>query len=662
RFTFNQSADFRPNKFLNVGGTINYTWAIQNLGGSVYSGAIGQIPLALPYDTAGNLIFFPGNDPQIVNPLNDPNTVVDENRISRVIGSAFAEIQILKGLKYRAAFGADIANLRRGTFNGALSSVRQGNPANASYSLRNGFTWIFDNILNYDTRIGDNHALSFTLLQEFQKIRADTSTTSAENLIYESQKWYSLQNNTLASVTGIGNFSQYQLLSYMGRLNYTLKDRYILTLSARNDNSSVLAAGRQGLWFPSAALAWRADDEPFIKNINAITQLKLRIGYGVVGNSSISPYQTGGILNRSLYNWADNAAGGYAPGALPLPNLTWEKTKAKNAGVDFGLWQNRVSGTIDVYQSNSVDQIQNQSIPAASGYTSVLVNVGEVRNRGIEISLSTVNINQPNGFKWVTDFMFTKNKEEIITLDGSNNNNVGNQWFIGQPIQVYYDYKSEGVFQYGDTVKGGLLNDYFWARAGNRSNANFQAGRIRVADLNGDTLITEADKIVLGSPVPSWIGSINSTLTYKNFDLGIYVYFRKGSMIRTLRPQTNGRQVGPYVNYWTPTNPTNEYSQLNNTTDIQQYWQSLSFRDGSFTRVRSISLTYRLGKPFLDRFRANTASVYVNAINPFLFSKFKDIDPETLPYTSSYPSSSNTGASPNSFSFRSFTFGVRLGL
>jgi hypothetical protein len=133
-------------------------------------------------------------------------------------------------------------------------------------------------------------------------------------------------------------------------------------------------------------------------------------------------------------------------------------------------------------------------------------------------------------------------------------------------------------------------------------------------------------------------------------------------MIRTLRPQTNGRQVGPYVNYWTPTNPTNEYSQLNNTTDIQQYWQSLSFRDGSFTRVRSISLTYRLGKPFLDRFRANTASVYVNAINPFLFSKFKDIDPETLPYTSSYPSSSNTGASPNSFSFRSFTFGVRLGL
>lgn len=662
RFTFNQNSDFRPNKYINVGGNINYTWAIQNVGNSIYSGSIGQIPLALPYDTAGNLIFFPGNDPQIVNPLNDPNSVIDENRISRLIGSAFAEIQIMKGLKYRASFGADIANIRRGTFNGALSSVRQGNPANASYSLRNGFTWIFDNILNYDTKIGEKHALSFTLLQEFQKIRADTSTTSAENLIYESQKWYSLQNNTLASVTGTGNFSQYQLLSYMGRANYTFNNKYILTLSARNDNSSVLAAGHQGLWFPSAALAWRVDDEPFIKNIDFINQLKLRVGYGVVGNSSITPYQTGGILNRSLYNWADNAAGGYAPGALPLPNLTWEKTKAKNAGVDFTIWANKISGTIDVYQSNSVDQIQNRSIPAASGYSSVLVNIGEVRNRGIEISLSTININQPNGFKWVTDFMFTKNKEEILTLDGSNNNNVGNQWFIGQPIQVYYDFKSQGVFQYADTVKGGILNDYFWAKAGNRSNANFQPGRIRVADMNGDTVITEADKVILGSPVPSWIGSINSTLSYKGFDLGIYVYFRKGSLVRTLRPQTNGRQVGPYVDYWTPTNPSNEYSQLSSTTDIQQYWQTLSFRDGSFARVRSISLTYRLPKSFTNGFKINAASVYVNAVNPFLFSKFKDIDPETLPYTSSYPTSSNAGGGPNSFSYKSFTFGIRLGL
>jgi TonB-linked SusC/RagA family outer membrane protein len=452
RFTFNQSVDFKPNKFLNVGGNINYTWAIQNVGASVYGGASSQIPLAVPYDSAGNLILFPGNDAQIVNPLNDPNSIIDESRISRILGSTFLDVQLYKGLKYRAAFGVDIANIRRGTFNGAISSVRQGNPANASFSIRNGFTWIFDNILNYDTKIGENHALSFTLLQELQKIRADTSTTSAENLIYESQKWYSLQNNTLASVTGIGSFSQYQLLSYMGRVNYTLMDKYILTVSARNDNSSVLAAGRQGLWFPSAALAWRMDAEPFINKIDFINSLKFRVGYGSVGNSSIAPYQTSGTLNRSLYNWADNAAGGYAPGTLPLPNLTWERTNAMNAGLDFGILRNRISGTIDVYQSNTIDQIQTRSIPGASGFTSVLVNLGEVRNRGIEVSLSTININQPNGFKWSTDFMFTKNKEQIVTLFGENDqDNIGNQWFLGWPIRTYYDYNFSGVFQYSDT-------------------------------------------------------------------------------------------------------------------------------------------------------------------------------------------------------------------
>jgi hypothetical protein len=161
--------------------------------------------------------------------------------------------------------------------------------------------------------------------------------------------------------------------------------------------------------------------------------------------------------------------------------------------------------------------------------------------------------------------------------------------------------------------------------------------------------------------VPKWIGSISSTLSYKGFDLGIFVYIRRGSLIRTLRPQTNGRQVGPYVNYWTPTNPSNEYSQLNNTVDIQQYWQSIGFVDGSFTRVRSISLTYRFAKELLNRYHMNSASVYVNVLNPFLFSKVKHLDPETMPYVSSYPTSNTSGASPTSYSYRSFVFGIRMG-
>ncbi|MEI6945857.1 TonB-dependent receptor [Paraflavisolibacter sp. H34] len=662
RYTFNQTADFRPAKIVNIGGNLNYTWSKQNVGPSVYSGTIGMIPLALPYDSAGNLIFFPGNDPQIVNPLNDPNTVIEENRTSRLIGSVFGEVSILKGLKYRAAFGIDATNVRRGTFNGTISSVRQGNPANASYSIRNGLTWIFDNIINYDTKIGDDHNFSFTLLQELQKIRGDTLTSNAENLSYESQKWYSLQNNALSTTTSSGGLAEFQLLSYMGRVNYSLMDKYNVTLSVRNDNSSVFTEGHKGLWFPSAALAWKVDAEPFMDAVNVLNSLKLRVGYGSVGNSSIRPYQGRGLLTRIPYNWADNPAAGFGPGTLPLPDLTWERTNALNAGVDFGLWKNRITGTVDVYQSNTTQQIQNRSLPAASGFPEVLVNLGKIRNRGIEISLSTTNINQPGGWRWITDFMFTKNKEEIVELfGGDDQDNVGNQWFLGWPIRTYYDWQQEGVFQYADTLRGGILADYYWKKAGNRADVRMQPGRIRAQDTNGDTLLNEADKVPLGSEVPKWIGSVNSTLSYKGFDLGIYVYVRRGSTVRVLRPQTNGRQAGPYLNYWTPTNPTNEWPQVNSTVDVQPFWQSMTFRDGSFVRVRSISLTYRLPKEFVSRYKASSSSIFFNALNPFLWSKVEDVDPETLPFVTSYPSSRNSSAGPTSYSFRSFVLGVRLG-
>lgn len=661
RYTFSLSNDFRPNKIINIGGGINYSNAIQNVGPSIYGGSSGQLPIAQPYDSTGKLIFNPGNDGNIVNPLNDANTVFNEIRISRLLGNVFGEVVLYKGLKFRTAFGIDLRNERQGTFNGSQSSVRLGGAANGSFTTRNRFNWTLQNMLTFDTRIGDKHAISALVAQELVKNRYEFNTMSAENLNFESQKWYSLQQNSTGTVIGSGTFSQYQLSSFLGRLNYTFDDKYLLTLSLRNDNSSVLADGHKGELFPSAALAWRIDRENFMKNATIIDQLKLRIGYGSVGNAAIDPYLTSGTLDRSLYNWGGVAATGYFPSTLPLPLLTWEKTKTRNIAVDFGILKNRITGTLDFYESNT-NPIQNRSIPAAGGISNVLVNLGNVRNRGVELSLSTVNIDRPNGLRWTTDFVVSYNKQAITDINGTGSDNIGNQWFLGQPTQVYYDWKLVGMFQYSDTVKGGILADYFWQKAGNKTNVNYQPGRAYVKDLNGDTVITDADKLVLGSHNPKWTASFNTNFSYKNFDLSVYMYAQFGSLIRELRPSLNARYQSFKVNYWTPTNPSNEYAQANNTVDIQQYFQAMSFRSGDFVRVRSIALAYHVPESITSKAKLSRLTLSFNVVNPFIFSKYKTADVETIPYKSSYPTSDNSGPTVNSYSYRSFVFGVRLGL
>ena len=661
RYTFSMNSDFKPAKWINVGGGINYSNATQNIGPSEYGAASGQIPLAQPYDSTGKIILNPGNDPNIFNPLNDVNTVFNELKINRLIANVFGEVQLYRGLKFRSAFGGDLRNERQGQFAGSISSTRAGIPANASYTTRYRFNWTLQNMLTYDTRIGSDHAISVLAAQEMVKNSFESNNLSAENLSYESQKWYSLQNNNLGTVTGSGSFSKYQLLSFLGRVNYTYNDKYLLTVSVRQDNSSVLAEEHKGEVFPSGAIAWVINRESFMKSIPLINQLKLRIGYGSVGNAAIDPYLTSGNLARSLYNWGGNPATGYAPSTLPLPNLTWERTKTKNVGLDFSLLNNRITGSIDVYESNT-NPIQNKTLPGAGGVPRVLVNLGNVKNKGYEINLSTVNINNAKGLKWTTDFVYSRNSQAITDLTGFNTDDIANQWFLGYPTNIYYDWKFNGIFQYSDTVKGGQLADYFWQKAGNKANANFQPGRAKIVDMNGDTAITDADKVILGSHNPKWTGSFSSTFSYKGFDLSVYVYGQFGSLIREIRPSLNARNQSFKVNYWTPTNPSNEYAQANNTIDIQQYFQAMSFRSGDFVRVRSIALAYHIPASLLYKAGISNMTFSFNVVNPFIFSKYKTADVETVPYKSSYPTSDNSGPTVNSYSYRSFVLGVRIGL
>ncbi len=662
RFTVGNNTEFKAAKFLTFGNSISYSNNLTNTSG-IYGAASGMIPIVEPYDSLGNFVLFPNGDRQIPSPANNNGHVINETKVNRVFGNIYAEVNIIKGLKYKAVFGLDYRNVRQGTFNGTNTSVSLDAPASASYTITNSMSWVFDNLLYYNFSINKDHNFNITLLQELQSLnKQDQLTMSAQNLIFEEQKWYSLQRNTNALVTGGGSYTAAQLLSYMGRIEYGFKGKYLLTLSTRYDNSSVLAEGNQGEYFPSAAVAWQISNEDFFAKQDLFSYAKLRLGIGKVGNSSIAPYQTNGPLSFTNYNWGNgNAAIGLAPTTFPVPDLTWEKTTTQNLGLEFGLFKGRINMVVDLYKSSTKDMLQTKSIPATNGVNFMLVNLGEVSNKGVDISLSTVNMNTQSGFRWTTDIIFSKNKEAIVDIDGTGNDNLANLWLIGQPIRVYYNYQSEGIYQYSDTAKGGYLFDYLWKAGTNKSNTAYRAGKIRVKDANGDTLLNNSDKMVLGSDNANWTGSMVNTFSFKGFDFSFMIYVRNGGMYRAPRPGLVGRFQSNKVNYWTPTNPSNEYQQPTRTSDVPVYWEALGYRDGSFARLKNVSLTYHFAKPVLDKLRANNLSIYINVVNPILWHNNSEYDPETIPYAEQFTATTNN-TGPNSYSYKSWVFGIRLGL
>ncbi|HKH60079.1 MAG TPA: TonB-dependent receptor [Flavitalea sp.] len=662
RYSIGTSTEFKPAKFLTFGASINYIHSITNTSTSSYGNASGMIPMVEPYDSAGNWILNPNRDAQIINAVNDRNTVFNETKINRVFGNVFAEVGLFKGLKFRTMFGLDTRNSRQGTFNGAQSSIRLGSPANASQTVNNAASWVWDNILTYNTKIKSDHSITVTLLNEFQSLnRATSLTMSANNLIFEAQKWYSLNRNTDAIVTGSGTYSATQYLSYMGRVEYSFRNKYLLTLSNRYDNSSVLSEENKGAWFPAASVAWQIDNEDFFQGQNLFNSARLRVGFGRVGNASIAPYQTAGPLGFTNYNWGNGqAAIGSAPTTFQTPNLTWEKTSTANVGLEFGMFNNRIFGIIDVYQSNTTDGLQQKSIPSANGVDFVFINLGKVTNKGIEITLNTQNITRGN-FRWSTDFVFTKNKEKIVDIDGSGNSNYANLWILDQPLQVYWGFQKEGIFQYADSTGKGVLANYYWLKSGNRNNVNYLPGRIRIFDANGDTAYSPADRIILGSHNPDFTASIGNTVSYKNFELNFLVYFRVGGLYRVPRPGLVGRYQSPKVNYWTPTNPSNDYQQPTQTSDIPLNWEALTYTKATFIKFKNITLTYRLPKTLTSKMSMNNLAFYLMAVNPILIHKHSDYDPETVPYRE-FPGSTTNNTGPTSYSYRSYVLGVKLDL
>lgn len=624
RYTLRLNLDHHINEFIKIGASMMVANSLHN--GSNFNpigGALQENPLGIPYDNNGNLLFLPTTDGLRTNPLAEivPGAIIDERKRIRVFTSLYTEVKIAKGLTYRLNFGPDFTNERYGQFTGSQTNDRRGGNPTARTQNSSNFNYTWENILNYKKVFSQIHSLDITVLHSIQSNRDEYYDARVNGVPAEPQAFYNIGAATI--VGGVGsNLTEWGLQSFMGRINYGLKEKYLLTLTGRSDGSSRLAAGNQYSFFPSLAFGWNISSEKFMSHVAFVDKLKLRVSYGNTGNQAILPYQTLGSLSRTTYAFGTSGAFGYRPSEIPNPNLKWEKSGTANIGLDFSLFNNLINGSVEMYRTNTRDLLLSRQLPITGGFASITENIGATRNQGIEVNISTVNFRNKKGFKWTTDFNVFANKEEIVELYNGKNDDVGNAWFIGKPLTVYYDYQKIGIWQTGDKDAAITFSQ--------------KPGEIRVKDQNGDGKITSTDRIILGSDVPKWSGGITNRLEYKGFDLSVFIYARIGSMIRSRFHDNNNTLFGRYnnlnINYWTPNNPTNDFPRPNQNQEFPIYGSTLSYFEGTFIKVRNVSLGYNFTKEAASKMKMQSFRLYLNVQQPFIFaiyrSKYKGIDPE----------------------------------
>ncbi len=682
RYTARINGEIKVTDWLNFGTSISASYSEQEYGTMRYSGsatgardlygrALSQYLIAKPYDEEGKLVDYPGGNASapVWNPFIDVDNTADNTRRVNLQANAFAEITFTPWLRYRLNLGTNYNNVKVGSWVGSQSTInRKGNPAysSASNESQDRKNWLMENILYFNKEVGI-HSFGATFVQSAQKSMYENLTASADKILYDSAKWWNLASNLNGKPSGYGSgFSETMLMSYMGRVNYTLMNRYLLSASLRYDGASVLAPGNKWDYFPSAAVAWKMQEEEFMKSIEWVDELKLRLGFGVTGNSAVSAYTTSGPLNQYNYVWGTTPAIGMIPKDMANPELGWEKTRQFNVGLDFAVLNRRLTGTLEWYQSNTYDMLMDRSIPGITGFSNVLDNIGEMKNTGVELSLSSVNIDT-RSFTWRTDLNVSHNKEEIVSLVNGKEDMPSSGWFIGHPLSVYRYYVVDGLWQ---NTPEDLTEIAKWKENG----YNFEPGQYKPKEVNKNYKLEDDDKQIIGNRSPKVVIGLTNTFNYKNWELSFFLYGRLGQKYySSLNPNASGDYVvygrkASLNDFWSEANPNAKYPKLTSASNISDanVNRSANIHDGSFVSVRNISVGYTFDDKLLSKLGIRTLSLSAQVINPFLFGGEvvkAGINPEDTNNMNSFNSVGDLQGATNNNTMMttSFVFGLRVG-
>ncbi|MFA4870036.1 MAG: TonB-dependent receptor [Pedobacter sp.] len=632
--------DHTLSKLFKVGTNLQLTYTDNDAAAqNIFGNSLTFAPFGDPFDANGNINHVPIEN--VTNPLSDqiPNQYVNNTLNTYFAGNAYLEAKPFKGLTFRSVIGTVLGSSRTGRYFGTQSIA---NPV-AGYKVpaavidnQRIVNYRWENILTYDFDLNDDHRFSLTGVTSMAKNRAESSSAGGSGFDLDS---YSFHNLAAASSTIISSaFVQDQSTSFVGRMNYNYKGKYLLSVSNRWDGVSRLSVGHKWDSFPAAAAAWRISDEGFFKDIKSVTSLKLRVGYGITGNSGgVGAYgtQAGGYNAPRPVGFGDVAAPAFILNQL-LANrdLGWEKSYNTNVGLDAEFFKGIVNLTVDWYNTDTKDMLFQRELPGSLGGSwgapfKIWQNIGEMNNRGLEILINTRNIERDN-FSWGTTFTFAANKEQITSLPGGKDLVSGN-YFYGQPLKTYFNYKYLGIWQENEAAEAAKYNSV-------PGDIKLQTDGIFNGD--GKHPYGPNDRVVLGSEVPDWTAGLQNNIKYKNFDASLMLTARWGQMISsnliTRYNPINGTTANSPddVDYWTPENPGAYLPRpgIHSSTGGYIGFDALKFVDGSFFKIRNITLGYTLQEGILKKMSMKKLRFYATANNPFIFTKsdlLKYQDPES---------------------------------
>lgn len=626
RYSFRTNTDFKATKYLSV-GTSSFIVAHNRDGGRAnLLQAAAMSPYARMYNEDGSLTQYPMYSEQLwSNPLL-PTTLDPQRRQFNISLNGYAELNFgelykpLAGLKYKLNAGYSFVPVRNNEYEGEsvynfAGLGRMTNNETQTYTL--------ENILTYAKDFGKHH-IDFTGLYAAKSKYWQQAIATGEVFPNDALGWGNLGAASTQKVSSTADL--YRTISQMGRLNYTYDSRYMLTLTVRRDGASVFGRNNKYGAFPSAAAAWNIHNESFMQNTkHIVSSLKWRVSYGLSGNEAIPVYRTQFLMdsNPMAMNGLSNTAltirtlmGNY--------DLQWEKTKGLNTGFDFGLLNNRISGSIDMYKSSTYDLLLTQGLPKLTGFATVYSNIGKIENKGIDLTLNTKNIVKDN-FNWSSTLVFSRNKNKITEVYGNGKDDLGNRWFIGQPLGVIYDYTKVGIWQEDEIASGANKG---WDDAA-------QAGDLKLADLNADGKIDDGDRSVLGQTAPKWTAGLTNTFSYKAFTLNVFINTVQGALRNN--PQIGGasdemgrRSTPAALGYWTPENKSNEWRSLGNHSNIHGYGFP---SNASFTRLKDITLSYTMPQQLVEKIGVQGLTIYASGRNLYTWTNWLGWDPEARDIT-----------------------------
>jgi TonB-dependent starch-binding outer membrane protein SusC len=576
----------------------------------------------------------------LVNPLSLAEEVTDELGDTRLLGNAYGELQLFSGLRARVALGADYASRFRDTYYPRATRRGEESGGEALRGRAEILSYLNENTLNYEGGFGDAH--QFTLLAGYTWQTNENQRTSmgASGFVTDITTFDDLESATIFA-RPTSEREKWTLESWLGRVHYTLLDRYNLTLTGRYDGSSRFGAGNKWGFFPSAAVSWLISEESFMQGVDALDQLKLRASYGVAGNPAIRPYQSLARLVSTSYSFGGVPVSGYFPVGVANENLTWESTTQLDVGFDLGLF-GRATLTGDYYNKQTDDLLLLVDLPSESGFARGLLNAGSVRNRGVELSLG-VDVLQGERLRWSTNLNFARNRNEVLDLGGDNEIRAstisddfklgGTVVRVGEPIGVFVGYRTGGIVR--DQAHADELN---YPGFSNRVTGQpYRPGDVIFADVDGNDTINTFDRTIIGNPHPDFTLGWSNTVGFGGFELSTLLQGSFGNDILNLNLwRLTGGDLATnvleerYEDRWTPENPDARYPRFGvntvgaGTTD----YNDLIIEDGSYLRLKTVSLAYSLPERWLRGRGFSNARVYVTGSNLLTWTDYRGFDPE----------------------------------